>query len=227
MLKQLKITEEMLNSEDRDEDIIRQLTVARNSICALRDNVFESKYRDDSGAIVQMTLKLMLVGSLGAINTAQKILEEGPFNQAVLEFLINVANEGIDQINDQLKRNTVLHIPGQKDVFSIERFQFDPMGDLPKEEVEQLKEASINLSIFLDDPGTMKTNCKPGDKKAISDKMVAGVMMGELKASLSILDELLISGEKLTETIAILEYFNNRIDNLNNFFRKYDVTLDK
>ena len=227
MLKQLKVSEEILNSEDRDEVIIRQLTVARNSICALRDNVFESKYRDDSGAIVQMSLKLMLVGSLGAVNTAQKILEEGPFNQAVLKFLIEVVNGGIDKINDQLKRNTVLHIPGQKDVFSIERFQFDPMGDLPKEEVEQLKEASINLSIFLDDPGTMKMKYKPGDKKAISDKMVAGVMMGELKASLSILDELLISGEKLTETIAILEYFNNRINNLNNFFRKYDVTLDK
>ena len=227
MLKQLKVSEEMLNSEDSDEVIIRQLTVVRNSICALRDNVFKSEYDNDSGAIVQMSLKLMLAGTLDVVNTAQRMLEDGPFNQAVLEFLIEVVNGGIDKINDQLKRNTVLHIPGQKDIASIERFQFDPMGDLPKEEVEQLKEASINLSIFLDDPGTMKMGYEPGDKKAISDKMMAGVIMGELKMSLSILDELLISGEKLTETIAILEYFNNRIDNLNKFFRTYQVTLDK
>ena len=224
MLEQLNVTEEMLNSEDNAKTIIPRLTVVRDAISSLRDNVIESKCYNSTGAVLQIELKMSTFNALAVVNTTQRMLEDGPVNHSVLEHLVYEIEESIDKINGLLNSNMTLQIPGQKKVATINTLSVCEFKY--KNDINGLLAELEELTSSLDDFSRLTHVNDTLDDATIYDKTTAITQIIEMATTANNL-KLAIKREVHTSVLtSMVAHLNGKINEVNNFFMRYKIMVD-
>ena len=227
MIKELTFSQQHTYTDEVVAELRKELDEIERSITSAMDLVHAGTFDTSKGAIFKARTEMKMSEAQITIDKAKYALEEGESDPWVLDFLFSRVQTKIYSVNLDLKKNQMLSIPGQKKIVMINYLKDNPMENPSKEEVEQLKEDALDITYFLDKIASVITIDDQESNEAISDKTIALAKMKELKMSLSSVSNIPSCDKNLLPILATAYYLNNKIEDLNEFFRKYDVTMDK